>query len=591
MNESTRAKAPRPPPFRSSVHEIPTPGALFEKPPRYEPLPIRTWFVTLAVVCMIGLGIAIEVAFHVSRSHNGFYVPEKNIFSVVSTQFLAAFLPTLLLVPLAWFWSTADWMLRWYQPYVTLAEGGAPASRSVLLDYISINQIAVLFYSFKLKHHLVYISTLTALIVALLQPLAASLLQVRQVPHTIESTAISTRTVALSPNAAQLEAFLASAGYADAAVYTGLSDPPYVYEEWTAAGFEPQSGVSSSGTLVVNTTGLRTEVNCVSTESLDLTSSDGNYSVQATFPNACIASFTFGAANGNQQYSVINANNCAPAGEEISFQPVVFWYYFQDTTATDGPHVSAVFCQPSMNVFIMATSMDLGNSALGDCTILQNFTEPNNVTEGSLNGRIFNGVVFDESSDAYVAARAISINTGVPGTVYRYASQQPNGIQSLFNDSHSWLDATSKIYTQHLAVAAQAIYFGQDSTTVPALLIQDVPRLFVAALPAHLLSSLMFLIGIAGLVVHTLHAMSRRKLWLKSPPSSIASIVSLTSRSGFGELLFPYDDEFQMRSRLSGLQFRLDQRTGAIVAEEDSGFDASDVLLRGRTVAHRTPIS
>lgn len=84
---------------------------------------------------MIGLGIAIEVALHISRTQNGFYVPEKNVFSFASTQFLTSFFPTLLVVPLAFFWSIADWMLRWYQPYITLAEGSAPASRSILLDY------------------------------------------------------------------------------------------------------------------------------------------------------------------------------------------------------------------------------------------------------------------------------------------------------------------------------------------------------------------------------------------------------------------------------------------------------------------------
>lgn len=85
---------------------------------------------------MIGLGIAIEVALHISRTQNGFYVPEKNVFSFASTQFLTSFFPTLLVVPLAFFWSIADWMLRWYQPYITLAEGSAPASRSILLDYV-----------------------------------------------------------------------------------------------------------------------------------------------------------------------------------------------------------------------------------------------------------------------------------------------------------------------------------------------------------------------------------------------------------------------------------------------------------------------
>jgi hypothetical protein len=55
---------------------------------------------------------------------------------------------------------------------------------------------------------------------------------------------------------------------------------------------------------------------------------------------------------------------------------------------------------------------------------------------------------------------------------------------------------------------------------------------------------------------------------LTSPPGTIASIVALTAHSGFGELLLPYDDTATMRRKLAGLRFRLDQRTGAIVAEE-----------------------
>lgn len=592
MDESTHEAAPRPLRFRNStIHEIPTPGTLSERPPRYEPFIIRTWFVALAAACMIGLGITIEVALHISNTQNGFHVPEKNVFSFASTQFLTSFFPTLLVVPLAYFWTITDWMLRWYQPYVTLAEGNAPASRSILLDYIALNQIAVLFYSFKYKHYLIYVSTLVALIVALLQPLAGSLLQVRQVPHTAVSTAISTRAIALSPDVTQLEAFLASAGYADAAVYSGLGDPPYVNGAWTVANFEPEPDVPLNGSLAVNTTGLQTEVNCINTESLNLTSSGGNYVAGATFPNTCVANFTVGIADGNQQYGVINASSCALEGQDISFQPVIFWYYFQDMTTTNDPQVSAIFCQPSMKVFVIMTSMNLNNGTLGECTTLQNFTEPNNVTGDPLNGQVFNGVEFDASSNVYIAARAIAINSGLPGTVYRYASQQPGGIQSVYNDSYGWLNATSKIYAQHLAVAAQANYFGQTNTTIPALLTTDVPRLFVETLPAHLLSALMILIGITGLIVHTLHARSRRKLWLTSPPGSIAAIVSLTSRSGFGELLLPYDNEPRMRSRLTGLKFRLDQRTGAIVAEEDSGFDASDkASLLGHEEVYRSSV-
>ena len=77
--------------------------------------------------------------------------------------------------------------------------------------------------------------------------------------------------------------------------------------------------------------------------------------------------------------------------------------------------------------------------------------------------------------------------------------------------------------------------------------------------------------GIAGIYVHVKHRRAREKLWLTSHPGSIASIVALTSRSGFGELLLPYDDQATMQHKLSGLRFYLDRRTGAILADDDQG--------------------
>ena len=43
----------------------------------------------------------------------------------------------------------------------------------------------------------------------------------------------------------------------------------------------------------------------------------------------------------------------------------------------------------------------------------------------------------------------------------------------------------------------------------------------------------------------------------------------MTSRSGFGDLLLPYDDTPTISRKLRGLKFRLDPRTGAIVADDD----------------------
>ena len=105
---------------------------------------------------------------------------------------------------------------------------------------------------------------------------------------------------------------------------------------------------------------------------------------------------------------------------------------------------------------------------------------------------------FSQSSDVFITARAIAINSGLPGAIFRFASKKPGGIQSVFQDPYGWLNTTSKIYvssslikstpkidsswkkTQHLAVAAQAVYFGPRNEPIPAILTTNVQRLILA---------------------------------------------------------------------------------------------------------------
>ena len=65
-------------------------------------------------------------------------------------------------------------------------------------------------------------------------------------------------------------------------------------------------------------------------------------------------------------------------------------------------------------------------------------------------------------------------------------------------------------------------------------------------------------------------------------PGAIAAVVALTARSGFGELLLPYDDEKTIRRKLRGVHFGLDKQTGAILAGDDrtlAGFDDTALPL------------
>ena len=87
-------------------------------------------------------------------------------------------------------------------------------------------------------------------------------------------------------------------------------------------------------------------------------------------------------------------------------------------------------------------------------------------------------------------------------------------------------------------------------------------------LPAHIFAFILILTGVIGTFLQVVGRRRRRRLLLSAPVGSIASTIALTSRSGFGELLLPYDDELTLEKKLDGLRFRLDKRTGAIIADE-----------------------
>ena len=81
---------------------------------------------------------------------------------------------------------------------------------------------------------------------------------------------------------------------------------------------------------------------------------------------------------------------------------------------------------------------------------------------------------------------------------------------------------------------------------------------------------MLILTGVIGVFLQVINLQRRKQLLLGAPPGSIATAIALTSRSGFGELLLPYDDEVTLQKKLEGLRFRLDKRTGAIIAEAET---------------------
>jgi hypothetical protein len=430
---------------------------------------------------MIILSIGIEVALALSNEFNGFAVPIKNVFPFASPQFLASFFPTILVLPLPILWSNLDWNLRWYQPYVVLSSKRATAAEALLLDYNSLNKVIGSWIAYQRKHYIILISGITALAAYALQPLAGAMLSLRQLPHTNVTTVESTNTVGLSPDVPQLNAFVAAAGFAEASVFHGLPDPPFVKGGWATNEFKlPQEDVLN-GTVSVQTQGIRTASNCAvpAEQALQPPGAGGQntFLISARSRENCTVHVAFAPTTADQQYGVAPVPDCGSAPANVTLQPVLFWFF--RINEQNKSELRTVFCTPTIAPFTVNANVSMSNMTLVGVQIVSDYTEANNVTGDPLNSRAFNGVVFDNSTNPFIQARATATKAGVPGAIFRFAAQKPGGLSPVFDDLNGFLNITRLVYTQHLSIVAKSIYFVPTSELIQANVTSLAPRLVV----------------------------------------------------------------------------------------------------------------
>ncbi|EJD00434.1 uncharacterized protein FOMMEDRAFT_111992 [Fomitiporia mediterranea MF3/22] len=571
--------------FRESIHLIPS-LQREKRPKSYEPPQLKLWVVLPAALLMVALGIGLEVALFFSQKNSGYSVKEKNIFKFASTQFLTSFFPILLVAPLGLLWESKNWLVKRYQPYINLSKGDASAEDSLLLDYVSINTLYCVFLAFYKRHWLVFISAVAGLATLLLQPLAGSIFDVQQFPEPNSGTVQSIRSLGLDPDRFQLTAFLAAAGYVLAAVSNNLLDPPFIHNNWATADFTFPDGNYLNGTVTTNTTGVRTNATCSAPSSISLGVSDAvNYTITASSNSiadtGCGTTVSFNPASSTQQYGVQGVANCGPhANMNQTFWPVFYWFYHNNSAGN--PQAAGVFCAPTLEVFNVWANASLNDGSLGNVTIISPIGDMsnNNVTGVPQMGVPFNGVIFDPNTDPFIAARANATTSGVPGAILRAVTTNQSLSNTAFNSPDGFVEPTSRIYTQHLALIAKNTYFLQANDTLPATIFSLKPRLVIEPLSAHALSVLLIIVGLLMFFIGVWHRKIRRGVFLGAPPGSIASAVALTSRSGFGELLVPYDDELGIATKLTPYRFRLDYRTGAIMATDAPGYQFAKETYR-----------
>ncbi|KAI9439330.1 hypothetical protein H4582DRAFT_1948548 [Lactarius indigo] len=557
---------PSRPSFRSSVGLIPTPGTVSKRHPTYEPVPLRFWVVVLGCAVLAIFGVALEVALGISNRNDGFSVPQKNVFSFASTQFLTSFLPSLIFAPLAFMVHGFDWAIRMWNPYLLLSRGNASADETLLVDYIADSRPFITYNALRFKHQFVLVSGFTALGTLLFQPLAGSIFSVRQLPNESASTAQSIRAIGLSPDINDLTAFAASAGFAEAAVFNGLGDPSFVQGGWATAEFVFPTDTYLNGSMSINTTGIQTATNCKIPNQISVNSSIAtNWTVSATSADGCTVNATFNPTDADQQYGVTNVPNCGANTTDPTYQPVLFWFWQQNPSGS-----AAVFCTPHIQLFDVTAFASLNNGSLTNVTVIDNYPAANNVSGPPLSGIPYNGLIFNSSTNINIQSRANSIRSGIPNAIFRQAQQAPGGPNSVFQDPKIFVDYTTQIYTRHLSLATKSNYFLPTNKTVNSVLTQLVPRLYVEPVAAHALATICLMTAAVVFFLHFWHFRERRDIYLAHPPGSIGSAVALTSHSGFGELLMPYDNTPTFSRALAPLRFRLDRRTGAIVVDDSA---------------------
>jgi hypothetical protein len=144
-----------------------------------------------------------------------------------------------------------------------------------------------------------------------------------------------------------------------------------------------------NGTLAVNTTGVQTSANCSKPISETLSTTDAaRFIINATSLDGCPASASFNPDTADQQYGVVTVPNCGQQSGNITFSPVMFWFFrFKDN---DEPQARSVFCYPKIAVFDVVATINLNNGILANVTIAGNYGKANNVTGAPLNGRAYN---------------------------------------------------------------------------------------------------------------------------------------------------------------------------------------------------------
>ncbi|KAG9046929.1 hypothetical protein FS837_003365 [Tulasnella sp. UAMH 9824] len=529
------AKIPLLPPSRRRSSAS---GSIFaaerNPPPKtFIPFYIRTWVVLSVALAMILLAAGVEIALFRSQMNQGWRIHGLQLLGGIN--FLKSVVPVVLTVPISIFWNSVDRDIGRFQPYVSLSKGRATADRSLLLDYTQ-GRTDTILRSLRYGHWAVLLSSFVCMANLALSPLAAGLLTTHNAVIVTPNVQIqAVKTLGLDPDYVTLEYFNAAAGYSMAAAINNLTDPPFLFKgSWAIQEFEVPSPIGSgvNQTIVVPTTAIESTAGCEPADTVSFNSAvaiGSNMTITGTWDGCTV---TFGANHtGNDGYGVLPLNNCATHTEPAPFLPVLFWMY-----SAELDKVEMTFCQPKIDLWNVVAEASLVTGQITNVTLIDQNIPANNISGPPLNGVPFNGVEFDVGgANLYVKARALSVQTGVAGAVYRGADPY-GGAAVVMQTDNGYLNITETVYTRFLALVAKSTYFNDVGTTIEGKMDSYDVRLAVYSYAAHAFAAALTFIAVMATVNHFVHTRERGETKLACAPTTIAGIVSTASYSNYGRI-------------------------------------------------------
>ncbi|KAF9254630.1 hypothetical protein L218DRAFT_459793 [Marasmius fiardii PR-910] len=444
----------------------------------WTPLPLRPIFYIPYILFLILLAAALEIAFHFSQKNTGFRV-HGDPDALGKQSGVWHYIYTLPLVALAMFivgiWAWTDIEIKKLQPYVDLAQGNSPPHRSLLLDYTRHHNFLVWMPALSNKHYTVLLASLLAIISLAFQPLAAALLEVRDIWWSLPVRGTPVNTVLglsggigdVNTPVGDMSVFLSASGYAAAtALYSDLPKPAFVAVAtdgsgagWTVMDVKIPPELPRNGTtLALNATAVKTLVNCRSTPvNMTQTNAATGAWTNVIQDQATGCGLTFNVNRTGPNLFGTNVAICSNQGQ-VQTNPVIFWFFTYQPQA----RASATICQPTIQLFDVTTTLRLDGPSTstspldgetlggGDVvSVVQKGTfdltkSPFAGSAGNLSALInpstgtipaFNGLDWDaslSSNDSSIRNRLLGIQFTMPSAIFQAATAGGVGVQGAF---------------------------------------------------------------------------------------------------------------------------------------------------------------